>query len=107
MRTASALSSKRTIPETPCGSVELSVVETEPTLMTPSSETSVTWLTDVPIATPFFTVAVEVEVTVLSCADRLATRGKNADRAIELHLDLARELMAAALDWRASAHSGK
>jgi tRNA nucleotidyltransferase/poly(A) polymerase len=45
---------------------------------------------------------VEVEVTVLSCADRLATRGKNADRAIELHIGLARELMAAALDWRAS-----
>jgi hypothetical protein len=44
---------------------------------------------------------VEVEVTVLSCADRLATRGKNAARAIELHLELARELMAAALEWRA------
>jgi poly(A) polymerase len=45
---------------------------------------------------------VEVEVTVLSCADRLATRGKNADRAIELHVELARELMAAALEWRAA-----
>jgi tRNA nucleotidyltransferase/poly(A) polymerase len=45
---------------------------------------------------------VEVEVTILSCADRLATRGKNADRAIALHLDLARELMAAALEWRAA-----
>jgi tRNA nucleotidyltransferase/poly(A) polymerase len=45
---------------------------------------------------------VEVEVTVLSCADRLATRGKNAERAIELHLELARELMAAALEWRES-----
>jgi poly(A) polymerase len=45
---------------------------------------------------------VEVEVTVLSCADRLATRGKNADRAIELHLELARELMEAALEWRTS-----
>ena len=45
---------------------------------------------------------VEVEVTVLSCADRLATRGKNADRATQLHLELARELMAAALEWRAS-----
>ncbi|MEA2466409.1 MAG: poly(A) polymerase, partial [Thermoleophilaceae bacterium] len=45
---------------------------------------------------------VEVEVTVLSCADRLATRGKNADRAIELHLELARELMEAALEWRSS-----
>jgi tRNA nucleotidyltransferase/poly(A) polymerase len=45
---------------------------------------------------------VEVEVTVLSCADRLATRGKNADRAIELHVELARELMEAALEWRAS-----
>jgi putative nucleotidyltransferase with HDIG domain len=45
---------------------------------------------------------VEIEVTALTCADRLATRGKNAERAIELHIDLARELMAAALDWRAS-----
>jgi tRNA nucleotidyltransferase/poly(A) polymerase len=45
---------------------------------------------------------VEVEVTVLSCADRLATRGKNADRAIELHVELARELMEAALEWRAT-----
>jgi putative nucleotidyltransferase with HDIG domain len=44
---------------------------------------------------------VEVEVTLLSCADRLATRGRNADEAIEKHLDLARELMAAALEWRA------
>jgi poly(A) polymerase len=43
---------------------------------------------------------VEVEVTLLTCADRLATRGKNADRAIEAHLDLARELMAEALRWR-------
>jgi poly(A) polymerase len=45
---------------------------------------------------------VEVEVTILSCADRLATRGKNADEATRLHLELARELMAAALEWRAS-----
>jgi poly(A) polymerase len=43
---------------------------------------------------------VEIEVTVLSCADRLATRGRNADAAIALHLELARELLAAALDWR-------
>ena len=48
------------------------------------------------------TSPVEVEVTLLSCADRLATRGKNADPAIAAHLGLARELMAAALDWRAS-----
>lgn len=45
---------------------------------------------------------VEVEVTLLTCADRLATRGRNADEAIAAHLDLARELMAAALDWRAA-----
>ena len=45
---------------------------------------------------------VEVEVTLLTCADRLATRGKNADAAIEAHLDLARELMTAALRWRAA-----
>jgi poly(A) polymerase len=46
------------------------------------------------------TSPVEVEVTLLSCADRLATRGKNADRAIDAHLELAEELMAAALEWR-------
>jgi poly(A) polymerase len=39
-------------------------------------------------------------VTLLSCADRLATGGRNAERATEAHLDLARELMDAALDWR-------
>ncbi len=43
---------------------------------------------------------VEVEVTVLSCADRLATRGRNAERAIAAHLELARELMTEALAWR-------
>jgi putative nucleotidyltransferase with HDIG domain len=46
------------------------------------------------------TSPVEVEVTLLSCADRLATRGKNAERAIDAHLELAEELMAAALEWR-------
>jgi poly(A) polymerase len=48
------------------------------------------------------TSPVEVEVTLLSCADRLATRGRKAEPAIAAHLDLARELMARALDWRAS-----
>ncbi|HEU0024637.1 MAG TPA: HDIG domain-containing protein, partial [Thermoleophilaceae bacterium] len=46
------------------------------------------------------TSPVEVEVTLLSCADRLATRGRKADEAIAAHLTLARELMAAALAWR-------
>jgi poly(A) polymerase len=46
------------------------------------------------------TSPVEVEVTLLSCADRIATRGKNAERAISAHLDLARELMEEALAWR-------
>jgi poly(A) polymerase len=46
------------------------------------------------------TSPVEVEVTLLSCADRLATRGENADRAIDAHIELAKELMAAALEWR-------
>jgi putative nucleotidyltransferase with HDIG domain len=46
------------------------------------------------------TSPVEVEVTLLSCADRLATRGRNADRAITAHLELAAELMGAALEWR-------
>jgi poly(A) polymerase len=46
------------------------------------------------------TSPVVVEVTLLSCADRLATRGKNAERAIDAHLELAKELMPAALEWR-------
>jgi len=46
------------------------------------------------------TEPVEIETTLLTCADRLATRGRNAEAAIEAHLDLARELMAEALDFR-------
>jgi poly(A) polymerase len=45
------------------------------------------------------TAPVEVEVTLLSCADRLATRGRRADEATAVHLELAAELMTAALDW--------
>ena len=45
---------------------------------------------------------VEVEVTLLTCADRMATRGRNAEAAVEAHMELARELMAAALEWRAA-----
>jgi poly(A) polymerase len=48
------------------------------------------------------TSPVEVEVTLLTCADRLATRGRNAEPAIAAHLELARDLMAEALAWRAS-----
>jgi putative nucleotidyltransferase with HDIG domain len=45
---------------------------------------------------------VELEVTVLSAADRLATRGERTrSEAVEAHLDLARELAAEALEWRA------
>ena len=44
---------------------------------------------------------VEIEVTVLSCADRRATRGRNAEAAIAAHLDLACEVMGSALEWRA------
>jgi putative nucleotidyltransferase with HDIG domain len=46
------------------------------------------------------TAPVEVEVTLLSCADRFATRGRRAEEATAEHLGLARELMSAALDWR-------
>jgi hypothetical protein len=42
-----------------------------------------------------------VDVTILSVADRLATRGDRADDAIAAHLDLARELLGDALRWRA------
>jgi poly(A) polymerase len=44
---------------------------------------------------------VEVDVTLLSVADRLATRGHKADEAIARHLELARELLGEALHWRA------
>ena len=43
---------------------------------------------------------VAADVTLLSVADRLATRGRKADVAIERHLELARQLLAAALDRR-------
>lgn len=45
---------------------------------------------------------VEVDVTVLSVADRLATRGRNAEEAIDKHIGLAREMLGEALAWRAS-----
>lgn len=45
------------------------------------------------------TAPVAVDVTVLSMADRLATRGDNADRAIARHLDLARQMLSEALAW--------
>jgi putative nucleotidyltransferase with HDIG domain len=44
----------------------------------------------------------EVDVTLLSVADRLATRGRNAEAAIAAHLELARQILAEALAWRAS-----
>jgi hypothetical protein len=44
---------------------------------------------------------VEVDVTLLSVADRLATRGDNADLAIARHLELARQLLGEALRWAA------
>ncbi len=47
------------------------------------------------------TEPVEVDVTLLSVADRLATRGRKADEAIERHVELARELIGDTLAWRA------
>ena len=48
---------------------------------------------------------VEVEVGLLSVADRLATRGRKADEAISAHIELARELSAEALKWRAQSRT--
>jgi putative nucleotidyltransferase with HDIG domain len=45
---------------------------------------------------------VAVDVTLLSVADRLATRGKGAEEAIARHLGLAEELLGEALRWEAS-----
>jgi putative nucleotidyltransferase with HDIG domain len=44
---------------------------------------------------------VEVDVTLLSVADRLATRGDRAQEAIDAHLRVARGLLADGLRWRA------
>jgi poly(A) polymerase len=44
---------------------------------------------------------VSAEVTLLSVADRLATRGRNGEPAIAAHLELAREIWPAAVSWHA------
>jgi putative nucleotidyltransferase with HDIG domain len=44
---------------------------------------------------------VEVDVTLLSVADRLATRGRKAGESIAKHVDVAREVLPATLAWRA------
>jgi poly(A) polymerase len=44
---------------------------------------------------------VEVDVTLLSVADRLATRGDRAEESIDAHMGVARGLLADALRWRA------
>jgi hypothetical protein len=49
------------------------------------------------------TAPVSADVTVFTVADRLATRGKNAERAIAVHLEVARELLGPALERRAMA----
>ncbi len=45
---------------------------------------------------------VAVDVTVLSVADRLATRGDRSDEAIAEHLELARQMLEEALRWEAA-----
>jgi poly(A) polymerase len=47
------------------------------------------------------TSPVEVDVTLLSVADRLGTRGDRAEEAIAAHMRLARPMLADALRWRA------
>ncbi len=45
---------------------------------------------------------VQVDVTILSVADRLATRGSGSERAIARHLELARQLLGEAFAWVAN-----
>jgi putative nucleotidyltransferase with HDIG domain len=45
---------------------------------------------------------VQVDVTVLSVADRLATRGDGSEPAIERHLAVARQMLGEALAWHAA-----
>jgi poly(A) polymerase len=49
------------------------------------------------------TSPVEVDVSLLSVADRMATRGRNAGPAIERHLEVARIVLPAALEFPAAA----
>ena len=46
------------------------------------------------------TEPVQVDVTLLSVADRLATRGRGSEQAISRHLELARQLLGEGLAWR-------
>ena len=46
------------------------------------------------------------DVTVFTVADRLATRGKNAEPAIAAHLELAREMLGPALERRSAGEAG-
>jgi poly(A) polymerase len=50
---------------------------------------------------------VEVDVTLLSVADRLATRGHKADESIARHVELARTVTGEALRWRAAGGAPK
>lgn len=43
---------------------------------------------------------VEIEVSILSWADRLATRGRKAEPAIAAHAEVLREMLPAAIAWR-------
>ncbi len=45
---------------------------------------------------------VEIDVTLLSIADRLATRGERAQESIDAHLRVARRMLGDALRWRAA-----
>ncbi|MDX6714271.1 MAG: poly(A) polymerase, partial [Baekduia sp.] len=49
------------------------------------------------------TAPVEVDVSLLSIADRLATRGRKAGEAIAKHLEVARVVLPEALDYAAFA----
>jgi poly(A) polymerase len=53
------------------------------------------------------TEPVEVDVTLLSVADRLATRGDRSAEAIDAHLALARSMLVTALDWRSAGGAPK
>ena len=45
---------------------------------------------------------VQVDVTLLTIADRLATRGERSEAAIDAHMDVIDRLLGAALRWRSS-----
>ena len=86
----------------PSGSPTTSPRSPATTCASASSSTSARCRAARPGATCATTSPYAADVTILTVADRFATRGRNAEPAIAAHLELAREMLAHALAERAA-----